>query len=128
MTAVEIPVTAADTAAALDPSLPAVASTPWVVSRVEGVCHQLVAQDLADGEVTVGGYVALEHLLPSAVGARLRFQPELLQQEGSTYTFRVTVHDGDALVAKAEHVRKAVAGAALEHIAAKLLAASGTTA
>lgn len=118
-------VTAENTAAALQAGLPAVASTPWIVAIVEGASHRLVADSLPEGEITVGARIDLEHLLPSAVGARLRVSPSLEGQDGRTYSFTVTVYDREAVVARATHVRTAVPRALIEHKAAKLLAAAG---
>ncbi|MEC4612984.1 thioesterase family protein [Tsukamurella tyrosinosolvens] len=108
-----------DTAAAFGEHFPRAASTPFVLGLAEVACHEAVAGELEDGQVTVGTYVALEHLLPSPVGAVLTARAELTERDGARLRFKVDVFDGDALCASVEHHRAVVRA---ERIAAKLAA------
>jgi predicted thioesterase len=98
-------VTADDTAAAWGDGFPPAASTPFVLGLAEVACHELVADRLADGEITVGVAAAIEHLAPSAVGARLVASPRLTAESGRGLEFAVDVHDGETLVARITHRR-----------------------
>src|SRR4051794_610090 len=93
-------VTADDTAAAWGEAFPPAASTPFVLGLAEVACHELVADRLADGEITVGVAAEIEHLAPSAVGATLAASPRLTAQSGREFRFAVEVHDGEMLVAR----------------------------
>lgn len=98
-------VTADDTAAAWGDAFPPAASTPFVLGIAEVACHELVADRLAGGEITVGVAAAIEHLAPSAVGARLVASPRVTAESGRGLEFAVDVHDGETLVARITHRR-----------------------
>src|SRR3954451_16354110 len=101
-------VTADDTAAAWGEAFPPAASTPFVLGLAEVACHELVADRLDDGEITVGVAAEIEHLAPSAVGATLVAAPRLVSEEGRTFAFAVEVHDDGTLVARVQHRRARV--------------------
>lgn len=86
-------ISAEDTANFLDASLPAAASTPFVLSLCELTCHAAMATELASGETTVGSNVTLKHLAPTPVGHILRAAATLKQREGRKLFFEVTVTD-----------------------------------
>lgn len=109
-----------DTAAALDARLPAAASTPFVLSLVEGACHLAVLDELGEDEVTVGAHVSLDHLEPSPVGALLSARAKLEESGNGRYTWSVEVFEGDTVAARARHVRVRVPKAAIDaQLAAK---------
>ena len=101
-------VTADDTAAAWGDAFPPAASTPFVLGLAEVACHELVAERLADGEITVGVAAEIEHLAPSAIGASLVASPRLTSESGRALEFAVDVHDGETLVARVTHRRVCV--------------------
>lgn len=104
-------VTEADTAAAHDARLPAAASTPFVLSLVEMACIRSIADDLDEGEVTVGTRVVLDHLKPTRVGTKLEAEAALehYETDKGRYTWSVAVRESDrtpgVVVAKATHTR-----------------------
>ena len=97
-----------DTVGALDPSMPPVASTPYLVTIAEFACAQLVKDQLEPGQITVGTRVVIDHLGASKVGAELLIKAALLNREKDRFRFSVEVEDGPRLVAKVEHERAAV--------------------
>ena len=97
-----------DTVSALDPSMPPVASTPYLVTIAEFACAQLVKDQLEPGQITVGTRVVIDHLGASKVGAELLIKAALLNREKNRFRFSVEVEDGPRLVAKVEHERAAV--------------------
>jgi predicted thioesterase len=101
-------VTADDTAAAWGAAFPPAASTPFVLGLAEVACHELVADRLADGEITVGVAAGIEHLAPSPIGATLVAAPRLTSESGRTLEFAVEVHEGERLVARVTHRRARV--------------------
>ena len=97
-----------DTVGALDPSMPQVASTPYLVTIAEIACARLVKDQLASGQITVGTRVVIDHLGASKVGAELLVKTTLLNREKNRFRFSVEIEDGARLVAKVEHERAAV--------------------
>ena len=97
-----------DTVGALDPSMPQVASTPYLVTIAEIACARLVKDQLASGQITVGTRVVIDHLGASKVGAELVVKTTLLTREKNRFRFSVEIEDGARLVAKVEHERAAV--------------------
>ena len=97
-----------DTVGALDPSMPQVASTPYLVTVAEFACARLVKDQLEPGQITVGTRVVIDHLGASKVGAELVIKTALLNREKNRFRFSVEIEDGPRLVAKVEHERAAV--------------------
>jgi fluoroacetyl-CoA thioesterase len=97
-----------DTVGALDPSMPQVASTPYLVTIAEIACARLVKDQLDSGQITVGTRVVIDHLGASKVGAELVVKTTLLNREKNRFRFSVEIEDGARLVAKVEHERVAV--------------------
>jgi len=96
----------ADTAAAWGPEFPAAASTPFVLSMAELVCHGMLAPELADDEITVGAGVELTHDRPSLVGAVLTARATLTDRHGRKAYFTVEVVDeSEQVVAQVRHTR-----------------------
>ena len=97
-----------DTVGALEPSMPQVASTPYLVTIAEVACARLVKDQLEPGQITVGTRVVIDHLGASKVGAELVVKAALLNREKNRFRFSVQIEDGARLVAKVEHERAAV--------------------
>jgi len=97
-----------DTVGALDPSMPQVASTPYLVTVAEIACARLVKEQLEAGQITVGTRVVIDHLGASKVGAELVVKTMLLNREKNRFRFSVEIEDGARRVAKVEHERAAV--------------------
>jgi fluoroacetyl-CoA thioesterase len=97
-----------DTVGALDPSMPRVASTPYLVTIAEFACIRLVKDQLEAGQITVGTRVVIDHLGASKVGAELLIKAALVNREKNRFRFSVEIEDGARLVARVEHERAAV--------------------
>jgi predicted thioesterase len=97
-----------DTVGALDPSMPQVASTPYLVTVAEFACADLIKGQLEPGQITVGTRVVIDHLGASKVGAELVIKADLLNREKNRFRFAVEIADGSRVVAKVEHERAAV--------------------
>jgi fluoroacetyl-CoA thioesterase len=97
-----------DTVGALDPSMPQVAATPYLVTIAEFACARLVKDQLEPGQITVGTRVVIDHLSASKVGAELVIKAALLSREKNRFRFGVEIEDGARTVAKVEHERAAV--------------------
>lgn len=103
-----------DTAASFGTHFPRAAATPFVLGIAEVACHNAIAPELADGEVTVGMSATIEHLLPSPVGATLTARATLDERNGRRLQFSVEVFDGDELAAKISHGRAIVSAKKIE--------------
>jgi len=97
-----------DTVGALDPSMPQVAATPYLVTIAEFACARLVKDLLEPGQITVGTRVVIDHLGASKVGAVLVIKTALLNRDKNRFRFSVEIEDGPRTVAKVEHERAAV--------------------
>ena len=97
-----------DTVGALDPSMPQVAATPYLVTIAEFACANLVKGLLEPGQITVGTRVVIDHLGASKVGAELVIKAALVKREKNRFSFAVEIEDGARTVAKIEHERAAV--------------------
>lgn len=106
-------VTAADTAAALDDSLPPAASTPFVLALAEGACHMALADRIGPDQLSVGARAEIDHLAPSPVGAELLASAELVAEEAPKFVFEVEVLEGERTVARVKHIRAIVPRAAI---------------
>ncbi|MBI4729118.1 MAG: hypothetical protein HY775_06395 [Acidobacteria bacterium] len=82
--------------------------TPAVLALIEEAAVAAVAGALPPGLTTVGGWVELSHLAPSAVGARVDAAAELIAVDGRTLEFECRAHDGGRLIATARHRRVVV--------------------
>jgi fluoroacetyl-CoA thioesterase len=97
-----------DTVGALEPSMPQVAATPYLVTIAEFACANLVKSLLEPGQITVGTRVVIDHLGASKVGAELAVKAALVSREKSRFKFAVEIEDGARIVGKVEHERAAV--------------------
>lgn len=106
-----------DTAAAWGPEFPAAASTPFVLSMAELVCHGMLAPELADDEITVGAGVELTHDRPSPVGAVLTAHATLEGRKGRKSYFTVEVVDeSEQVVARIRHTRAVLKRSLIESV------------
>src|SRR5208282_3967772 len=84
-----VTVASKDIVGALDPSMPQVASTPYLVTVAEIACGRLVKDQLEPGQITVGTRVVIDHLGASKVGAELVVKAALLNREKNRFRFSV---------------------------------------
>ena len=101
-------VTEADTAIAFQSGVVPVLATPRVVALVEEASCLAIADQLADGETSVGMRVQLDHLAPVKVGSKVRAAATLERQDGRRLTFSVSVTDSSGLVAAGKVTRAVV--------------------
>lgn len=86
-------VTAADTARALGSGDLDVLATPRLLAWCEAATCRAVDERLDPGATTVGTRVQLQHLLGSAVGARLDVRADLIHVDGRLLRFEVAATD-----------------------------------
>ncbi len=94
-----------DTAAAIGSALPAVLSTPRMVSLMETAALEMMAPQLAPGQSSVGTSINIQHLAATPIGMQVRIRAELLSIEGRRALFKVEAWDEVEKVAEGEHGR-----------------------
>lgn len=82
-----------------------VLATPQMVLLMERAGVAAVDPLLPEGYLTVGAHLDVRHLAPTPVGFEVCARAELLEVDGRSLTFRVTVHDGTELVGEGIHHR-----------------------
>jgi fluoroacetyl-CoA thioesterase len=102
---VTMKVTDADTAIAFRSGDVAVLSTPRVVALAEEAAIAAIEGRLGPGETTVGMRVQLDHLTPSALGAKVTADATLERCEGRRLTFTVSITDDRGLIAAGKVTR-----------------------
>ena len=92
-------VTDADTAIAWRSGSVPVLATPRVIALCEEASVAALVGAVRDGETSVGMRVQLDHVQPTAIGARVAAQATLEKVEGRRLTFTVNAHDERGLIA-----------------------------
>lgn len=98
-------VSEADTAVAMGSGSVSVLATPRVVALCEQATCAALAGQLDAGCTTVGMRVQLDHLQPTAVGAKVEAEAVLEKIEGRRLTFMVSASDTRGLVAAGKVTR-----------------------
>lgn len=93
------------TALALGSGDVAVLGTPALLALAEGACVDAIAEDLPDGETSVGTYAEIEHLKASPVGTSVTAQATLMGHHGRRLEFSVQVEQDGEVVARVRHRR-----------------------
>lgn len=96
------------TAAHLGSGTLKVLATPALVAMVENTAMKLAEHYLAAGEATVGSYLDIKHLRPSALGAEIRVHCEVVQQQKNLFEFTFEAFDGAKKIASGNHTRASV--------------------
>lgn len=93
------------TAIALGSGEVPVLGTPALLALAEGACVDAIAEDLPEGQTSVGIYAEIEHLQPSPVGTRVTAQATLLGHHGRRLEFSVLVEQDGETVGRIRHRR-----------------------
>jgi fluoroacetyl-CoA thioesterase len=91
----DVRVTEADTADALGSGDVPVLGTPRLLALAETATVDALSKVLESGLTSVGTRVQLEHLRPTAVGARVTVQAVLVATDGRLLHFDVVARDGE---------------------------------
>lgn len=75
------------------PELPPVLSTPEMIGLMEWACFVAQEPYCAEGEVTVGTRVCIDHLAATGIGSLVRAEAVLEKMEGKFYVYRVRAWD-----------------------------------
>lgn len=108
------------TATALGSGDVPVLGTPALLALAEGACVDAIADELPEGETSVGTWAEIEHLKAVAVGQTVCAHATLIGHHGRRLEFRVLIEHAGEPVAKIGHRRVLVDR---ERFLAKLAAA-----
>ncbi len=102
---IEITVTDDKTAKAMGSGELPVFATPAMAALIEETCWRSVADELENGQGTVGTRLDIEHLSATPVGLRVACESELTDVDGRKLTFSVNVYDEKGPVGRGTHER-----------------------
>jgi fluoroacetyl-CoA thioesterase len=91
-----------------NPRLPAVLSTPAMIGLMEIAAARAIEPALAEGEITVGTRIEVDHLKACGVGDRVRAWARYEGFEKRFLRFEVTAHCGETLIGRGRVFRAIV--------------------
>ncbi len=94
-----------NTAAAVGAGGVAVFATPMMISLMENAAWQAVADELAEGQVTVGTLVNVRHLAATPPGQHVHAVAELREIDGRRLVFQVEAYDERQKIGMGQHER-----------------------
>jgi fluoroacetyl-CoA thioesterase len=101
-------VTEALTARALGSGDVPVLATPAVLALAERAACRALRGRIRDADTSVGSWVELSHLAPTAPGATIAATARLVEVDGRRLTFELVVRDGAGQIATGQHGRVVV--------------------
>ncbi len=82
-----------------------VLSTPSMILFMERTAQQLLAEQLPEGETSVGTLVNVRHLAAAPLGAEIRVRAEIEERDGRRVRFSVEAWYGDRQLGVGQHER-----------------------
>ena len=80
-------------------------ATPAMVALMENAAMKAVAEQLPDGQTTVGAAMHVAHSKPSGLSAEITATAVLSEVDGRKLVFRVEARDADGLIGEGKHIR-----------------------
>lgn len=80
-------------------------ATPMMMALMENAAMLCVADELEEGNSTVGGHIASSHIKPTGIGHTVSATATLIAAEGRKLTFKVTAQDEEGIIGEGEHLR-----------------------
>lgn len=80
-------------------------ATPAMIALIEETCWRSVAQQLEEGQGTVGTLLNVKHLAPTPLGMTVKCESELIEVDGRRIVFSVNIYDDAGLVGSGTHER-----------------------
>jgi len=85
-----------------------VLGTPWMISFMERVSNRLVAENLPEGNMSVGIHVDVKHLAATPVHAIVRIRAEVLEVVKNRVNLSIEAWDDQEKIGEGTHWRAAV--------------------
>ncbi len=101
----ELQVAEGHTASALGSGDVPVLGTPALLTLAERACVEAIADDLPEGETSVGTWAEIEHLKATPVGRTVSAHATLLGHHGRRLEFNVMIEEDGETVARVRHRR-----------------------
>ena len=84
----------------MDPSWPAVFTTPAMIGMMEIACSHAIKPALPPGSITVGVRIEVDHFRPVPAGAKVTAVSRLAQIDGRRLIFEVEARSGEQLIGR----------------------------
>ena len=85
-----------------------VLATPWMIAFMEQVANRLVAENLPDGQMSVGVHVDVRHLAATPMIAKVRVRAEVLEVVKNQVTLAIEAWDSTDKIGEGTHQRVVV--------------------
>ena len=85
-----------------------VLGTPWMISFMERVSNRLIAENLADGQMSVGMHVDVRHLAATPMNAEIRVRAEVLEVVKNRVKLSIEAWDNQDKIGQGTHLRAVV--------------------
>lgn len=82
-----------------------VLSTPSMIALMEEAAMRCAAPHIEEHQTTVGGYIAVSHLKPTAHGHNITATATLIAIEGRKLRFSINAYDENGVIGEGEHTR-----------------------
>jgi fluoroacetyl-CoA thioesterase len=82
-----------------------VLGTPALLALAESACVDAIADDLPDGETSVGTWAEIEHIKATPIGQTVCAHATLIGHHGRRLEFKITVEQNGEPIAKVSHRR-----------------------
>lgn len=82
-----------------------VLGTPALLTIAESSCAAAIAEDMPEGQTSVGVWAEVEHERASGIGATVEAEATLVGHHGRRLEFSVIVREGEDVVARIRHRR-----------------------
>lgn len=89
-----------------------VLATPALVAMMENCAKSLLVSELSVAQTSVGVKMNINHLAPTAVGAVVAVEAELLEVRRTSYSFSIQAFVGEQMIGNGTHQRVIVETAA----------------
>lgn len=80
-------------------------ATPAMIALMEQAAYKSIADELKDGQGSVGTLMNVQHIAATPVGMQVRAESELFAVEGRKLTFRVEAFDERGKIGEGIHER-----------------------
>jgi len=85
-----------------------VLGTPWMISFMERVSNRLIAEQLHEGQMSVGVRVDVKHLAPTPMKAEIRVRAEVLEVIKNRVKLSIEAWDSEDKIGEGTHLRAVV--------------------
>ena len=82
-----------------------ICATPAMIALMENAAMLAVADQLTDEETTVGGFIEVSHLKPTAKGNVIRATALLTKIDGRKLHFAIEAFEGEKAIGRGTHIR-----------------------